>query len=1008
MKAGRRTLPVMLVFLAGAAALRAQADAYVSGTILDPSDSGVPDAVVNIVNEDSGFRRETRSRPDGGYMVTSLWPGMYKITVRKDGFRSMVRFGVRLARTVPARVDFTLSIGSVQETITVEGTPRFLDREDASVRTQVGRAEIERLPLSGRSLLGLLELATGTIVTPATRGEAGQFTSNGQRPNSNYFLIDGVSANTGVSGGGLPAQSTGGSLPGLTALGSMHSLISLEALEEFRVQTAALDPEFGKLPGAQVSLVSRSGSNEYHGSLFYGLRHEKGSANDWFANQNGEGRAPLRMHDFSANVGGPVWRNHTFFFVSYEDMRLRQPFAWQTPVPSLAARNNAPDWAQLVLRFFPAPNGPDLGQGLAQWTGRNNRPSRLDVGSIRLDQAITPRMTLFGRYNDTPSANQFGNTQISELNLRSRSITAGLNLRIRPDLIFDLRANASVAQAHTFWKQQSAVATPACQLEPVTQYLLHVSGLCDMLLRFSIAGVGQVVAGREGDRQQTQYNIAQTLTWNVGSHTLRVGADYRRLAPDRRDATGTLSVIADTLEDFTANRNVWIASSAPEYSSVVLKELSAFAQDTWRIAPRLTVTYGLRWEYSPPPVSNLPAYYLDPTQGIVLPAAGAIWPQRFTNIAPRLGFALRPGAPGRTVVRAGAGLYYDSSLSIGTDVINGGPLSVRQYGSGRYAPFSSLLSFGFTPDLRLPVVEQHSVSVEHGWSQGDVISAGYVGSIGRHLIRREIGGPGSSTLDWLALATNHGTSRYDALEMQYRRRIAKGLQSIISYTWSHSLDNSSSDAMMYWAGPGVDLQREHASSDFDVRHALTAAFTYEIPGFDTPAWRWLRGWAVDGMLRVRTGFSMNVLNAEEAMGISLANAFRPNLISGQPVWVADAFSPGGRRINRAAFQTTPDLMQGDLGRNALTGFGMSQIDLALRRSFIFGEKYALEFRLEAFNALNHPNFADPVNYLTNPLFGSSPSMLNLMLGTGSPGSGLAPLFQAGGARSIQASLRFTF
>jgi hypothetical protein len=165
---------------------------------------------------------------------------------------------------------------------------------------------------------------------------------------------------------------------------------------------------------------------------------------------------------------------------------------------------------------------------------------------------------------------------------------------------------------------------------------------------------------------------------------------------------------------------------------------------------------------------------------------------------------------------------------------------------------------------------------------------------------------------------------------------------------------------------------------------------------------------MDGMFRARTGFPINVLSAEQFMGVSFENVFRPNLVPGQPVWITDQSAPGGRRINPAAFQVAPGNIQGDLGRNALTGFGMSQLDLALRREFEVGEKRSLQFRIEAFNALNHANFADPIRFLASPLFGQSSSMLNLMLGAGSPGSGLAPIFQSGGPRSLQLTVRFRF
>jgi hypothetical protein len=220
---------------------------------------------------------------------------------------------------------------------------------------------------------------------------------------------------------------------------------------------------------------------------------------------------------------------------------------------------------------------------------------------------------------------------------------------------------------------------------------------------------------------------------------------------------------------------------------------------------------------------------------------------------------------------------------------------------------------------------------------------------------------------------------------------------VASYTWSHSIDNSSTDSLVQWAGADHIAPLDRGSSDFDVRHAFTAAFTWERGG-----------WALDGMIRARTGFPITVLRAEHFTGIAFANAFRPNFNATQPVWLSDRTAPGGRRLNPTAFPLAPDGVQGTLGRNAITGFGMSQVDLDARREFRVGERRALELRVEAFNLLNQANFGDPARYLISPLFGQSTSMLNLMLGTGSPASGLAPMFQIGGARSVQAGLRFRF
>jgi carboxypeptidase family protein/TonB-dependent receptor-like protein len=988
--------------------LAAQEYTSVFGVIRDPSGAVVPGASVVVVSESSGFRRTTQSRTDGTYMANPLQPGLCKITVRKEGFRTLVRLGVKVDVARPARVDFELPLGSMQEVVTVRDAPLLLNGEGTALGTLITSEPVDRLPLNGRDLLGLLSLTPGIVSTPATRGEAGQFSSTGQRPNTNSFTIDGVSANTGVIGGGLPAQSPGGSLPGMTALGSSHNLVSLDAIDEFRVLTSTGPAEFGRLPGAQVSISTRTGGNDFHGSMFHFLRNEKLDANDWFANRGGYTRAPLRLNDFGATLAGPVWRNHTFFFVSYERLQLRQPFAWRAAVPTLESRLVAQDWVRSVLNLFPAPNGPSLGPNVAEWTGRNLRPSGMDPRSLRLDHAISSRLSIFARASDTPSFNEFSGTQISDLSVRSRSLTAGVDFRVNPNFIFSLRANRSEVSGRFAWRPAVAPQS-ACYLQPVTMAFFRVEGLCNYLFRFSIAGVGQVVNGLEGDQRQSQWHFVPTAVITVRGHHLSLGADYRRLEPRRRDHSNSLNIMAENLDSLLTGRTLWYATGERLDAGTRLTEIGLFAQDTWRLNGHLTATFGIRWEFSAVPRLNpdetehslRPVAYLFPGQT-------EIWRRRGANLAPRLGIAFRPVSEGRTVLRAGWGLYYDSSLSVATDLVNGGPFSISQYGGASSGLVARLLSFGFEPGLRLPVVEQWNASIERAFAGSNTVSIAYAGSSGRRLIRREMGGPESTPTLWVALATNHGYSDYHGLQFQYRKSMSRRIQATVAYTWAHSLDNSSSDSGLHWVGKGISSDR--GSSDFDVRHALASTISYETPrrAGGSALRALVGGVGVDAIVRTHTGFPITVLGSEQAMGLSFANVFRPDTNGWQPAWVPDPSAPGGKRLNPEAFRAAPALTQGSWGRNALTGFGTSQIDLALRRGFSFGEQRSLDLRIEGFNILNHPNFADPVRYLVSPLFGESPSMMNLMLGTGSPGSGLAPIFQSGGARSLQVSLRLRF
>ncbi len=1006
-----RLLSLAVVVSVSIAPARAQRYGEIFGKIVDSSLGGVSDASIMLVDEDTGFRRTSQSETGGAYAIGSLAPGSYKITVRKEGFRPVMMFGVRVSAGVAARQDFQLPLGSIEDSVTVVGTAPALERPDASAGGQFDLDEVGQLPLNGRGVITLLELIPGTNVIPATRGDAGQFTTGGMRANTNLFTVDGISANTGVSAGGLPAQSSGGSLPALSAFGSLDSMISVEAVQEFKLQTSTAVAEFGRMPGASIALSSRAGTDQFHGAAVFRYRNQYMGANDWFANQAGYPRAPLGYEDFAPSFGGPLKRNRTFFFLTYEGIWLDQPYMYKVPVPSADVRLAVSPAEQAVLNLFPQPNQGLIAPSVGLWTGQINRAAGLTSGSARIDQAVTPRVTLFARYSDSPSHNDFGMPQVNHLNLRAQSLTLGLNARPTLRTVLDVRVNESQSSADSIWTDSAGSDAPGCALATLAAGFFPRNTItCDDLVRLSINGIGQVISGREGSRRERQFQIVPTAGLNLGHHSIKLGADYRRILAIRRDPTGSTNLIDESADTITLLQDWWDAYAAPVNASVGVEELSVWLQDTWQVSSRLTVAAGLRWEFSPAP--TVAGYFLDVTSNSLVLNTQPLWPTSCHDFAPRLGLAWRLTKEGRTVLRAGGGLYYDSSMSIATDVINGGPFSASRLTSGISPISTSSLMFGFEQGLKLPQVRQWNVSLEHGFGTHDVVSLGYVGSSGRGLIRREAGGAGSNGQDYVALTTNQAASSYNALEAQYRRHVARGLDAVASYTWSHSLDNDSSDAFLLWSANGAGIGGDHASSDFDLRHSLTGAVSYELPPPNSPRFtaRLLGSWVFDGIVHARTGFPINLQQEEEIDAINVVNAYRPGWVYGQPLWISDTNAPGGKTLNPAAFSIpgTYNTTQGNLGRNVLSGFGMKQVDLSLKREFPFSEKRGIQFRLEIFNALNLANFADPIRFMDSPLFGQSTSMLNSMLGTGSSGSGLAPILQIGGPRSAQLSVRFHF
>jgi len=977
------------------APLAAQETGGLSGFVWDPSGALVAGASITAVNEDTGFRRVTETDVTGVWEAPYLYPGRYKLTVRKEGFQTIVQFGVPLHAAELARVDFHLRIGDVQEVVTVAGPPALLDSDDVSAGTLVGRNWIEHLPLNGRGILGLLELAPGSVITPASAGEAGQFTVNGQRPNANYFTVDGVSANTGANGGGLPAQLPGGSLPDMTAFGSLHALASIEALDEFELRSSSFTGLYGQSPGGQVALSTRSGSNDFYGVAFGAFRNEALDANDWFANSTGQPRQPLRFEDFGGALGGPIRRNRTFFFLSYEGLRLRQPYTWQSTVPSLAVRQSAPPIFQPILQAFPAPNGPDLGGGVALWTGSSSRPSSFDGLSARIDHALTQRLLLFGRFSDTPSSTVFGFSEINSVSLQDRAATIGLNAALTPSASNEFRLNSTWTSGNSIWVGTGIPGTAGCYTDAA---LFGANSPCVSFYRFAIGGIEPLLAGASSGNSQRQWNLVDAAEIRRGAHDIRSGIDYLHLGLRQKGPLVSVTVTAASLQALLdSGLSVGLFESAQ--NSTAIEQFAVFGEDTWRVNPRLTLTYGLRWDVDPSP--RAPAPPLASVLPTVAPSQEVpIWPARYTEIAPRIGVAYRLTADGRTVLRAGAGRYFDANFGAAVDGINGAPYNSWQFNNGATSPTATtpavmLITDGFAPDLHVPSTWEWNVTLERGLTHYDALSVAWVGAAANDLLRREVG-PDSSAVTEIVNATNHGWSRYEALQAQYRRHLSRRVQTQVSYSWAHSLDNSSSDVAVYWVPSAAYAAADAGSSDFDVRHSLAAAFSVDLP----------RAWAFDGIFRARSGFPVTVLDDETALGLSFADIFRPNVVAGAPVWIADPQAPGGRRLNPAAFAAIGG--QGDLGRNAIAGFGMSQIDLAVRRTFRIGERCSAELRVEAFNALNQPAFADPVRFLVSPLFGRSPSMLNLMLGSGTPSSGLTPAFQTGGPRSLQLVLRLRF
>jgi hypothetical protein len=1021
-----------ILFVSAAGALAQTAE--ISGVVQDATNSVVTHATVQIVSRGTGYNRQTLTNDAGLYTFPSLSPGSYDVDVIAPGFKKQVRENLTLEVGARARTDFVLEVGSVEETVTVSGESPLINVADGSVGTVINRLFVENMPLSGRSFQALIQLAPGVVLTKTNVNSQGQFSVNGQRPNANYFTVDGVGANFGSTWGVNSYGAAAGQFPAFGASGGTTSLVSVDALQEFRIQTSTFAPEFGRMPGAQISAVSRSGSNSLHGSLYEYFRNDKLDANDWFANRPGVIKPPLRQNNFGGVLGGPVIHNRTFFFLSIESLLVRQPKTGTVEVPTLEARRIAPDPLKPFLNAYPVPNGPETRTLLAQFTASYSDPINLHAGSARIDHQLGSKMTLFGRYNYSPSkvlTRSGALSTIQEVPYNITTVTGGFTAIIMPTVNNDLRFNWSRARTASLYRLDDfGGAVPVPDDVFVPPYTTRPESY--NFLRFGPQGI---TLGLNANHVQRQINVVETMSVTHSDHQLKFGADYRYIYPAALIAKYSRNIYYTTpslqsLMTLTPSDGIFQGRQVQHHLGYT--SFSAFAQDTWKASTRLTLTYGLRWEVNTPPTVHdghhpLVLEGLESPQTVRIASAGTkLWETRYLNLDPRVGLAYRISQDSRTVLRAGAGLFHDigsgnsgGALWYGhppygatasySDVQfpSNDPRVIQPLAPNDKPPYGSIFAFGNNADLRLPYTIQWNVSLERAITQSDVVTASYVGAIGRDQLF--VANLTNYTADYtsISLTTNQASSSYHALQLQYRHRLSRRVEGMAAYTWSHSIDNASSDITGGLPSTYIDPNSSRADSDFDVRHTFNSAISYDLPGVGSTglAPAFTHGWSFDLLVRARTASPVDV-NYSRNIAFGSYN-FRPDLVPGMPLYLDDPNVAGGRRYNANAFQIPVAARQGTLGRNALRGFGTSQWDLAARRAFVLREHRTLQLRAEAFNLLNHPNFADPTNTLTSGLFGISTQMFGRSLGQNAT-SGFNPLYQIGGPRSMQLSLKLVF
>jgi hypothetical protein len=1080
-------------FIESTSLLQAQSDrGRISGTAYDPSGAIVGGASVRVLNPQTEAVRQAVTDEKGYYLVDSLLPATYNVVVSLPGFGELTVSNVTLGVGELRTLDLHLQPAALKESLTVEAeTESQLQTQTASIAGTIGAEPVNNLPINGRMISNLYLLAPGAQLSGS--GSFGDVRFFGRSNEQNVIRYDGIQAGTIIDSN--PAD-----LTGANGASGFRLSQSLENIQEFHVESSTYSAEFGRGTGGQVTITTKSGSNSWHGSLFEYVRNDYFDARNYF--DHGVKQAPLRLNQFGGSIGGSIIKDKLFFFASQENLAQRVYVTFRQSTLSDLARSQAVPVIRPLLAAFPAGQAHTVDPLQDIVSGTLSSYMNENFGNIRFDYNINSRHTAYVRYS-REHGESIAPSDISGSGTFNHTVPQNglfdLTTVLNPTLINDFKFGYNSAKnRYTI----QGVNLPDADIGNATITIGggNQSGSTGFV---KPTGAGSSPLYHSNPFTNYEFEIIDNLSWTRLAHNIKMGVEInpRRL---RMDSTGGIVYTFTNIQNFLANVPSQVqytgdlnASPSPFNNGFIGQRLGtqyflgAFIQDEWRIRPDLTMNVGLRYDYfSPLKEAHNLLVNIDTVTGLRTPGNADPYRAEKLDFDPRLAFTWAPRAlKNRTVFRIGAGYYRgpgqseDQNQPILNDVVN------QTFSTGVAYPIDrpSLLK-AFNPNdpngLWQPRVYAHgytipenvlsySASIQQALPDGSTLTAAYVGSQGRNLFQRTISNlitgvtmnpsTGAAIIQRqfgdryaeMDVKTSGGSSTYNALNLTWNRRLARGLNASASYTWGHSIGTSAGSNEATTAENNFSFAQERGDNSSDERHVLAVNAIWQVPAGANRRFHFggnrlinavLGDWQIAGFQNFHTGLPINVqvsrnnvvyLNPQtgayytnpvvtggQVVTVPVINLVgggqsrgtqRPDLVLGVNPYVDTA---SGYLLNPAAFSVPAPGTFGNLARNALRGLNFSQLDASLAKDFAIKERTRFTLRWDVYNIFNHPNFSNPPSVLGGGL-PSGPTAPGIQPGqpfnqvlAGSAFGGLSStvgkLVNFGTARQMQLSARFNF